>query len=278
LNYTIRYRNIGNAVAHNAQVVESYDPNAAFVSANPPPAAGNNLWYVGDVVPDHTYTIAITMNVGESVDRGTWIINRVTIDSDETEPSSDTVSTQVGGQTVYLPVLLSKYAVPSTPSGVNLVVSSIQVSPISPSVGQATRVSVTLHNSGPNAVTDDFWVDLYVDPITTPTINVLWNDISAYGKAWIIHDDIPGGGSLVIHTDQPDDSQDPEAIYSNWPGWFVSAGEHALYVQVDAYGQRWGYVLEDNETDNVSGPEPVTVGPGNPLLAPPPPVQWQERR
>jgi uncharacterized repeat protein (TIGR01451 family) len=278
LIYIIRYRNIGNAVAHNAQVVEIYDPNATFVTANPPPDEGNNLWYVGDVVPDHNYTIAITMNVGESVDRGTLIINRVTIDSDETEPLSDAVPTRVGGQTVYLPVLLSQYAVPSTPSGVNLVVPSIQVSPVSPSAGQATRVSVTLHNSGPNAVTDDFWVDLYVDPITTPTINVLWNDISPYGKAWIVHDDIPGGGSLVIHTDQPDDSEDPEAVYSNWPGWFVSAGEHVLYVQVDAYGQRWGYILEDNETDNVSGPKPVTVGPGNPLLALPPPVQWQERR
>lgn len=155
---------------------------------------------------------------------------------------------------------------------------SIQVSPVSPAAGEATRISVTLHNSGTNTVTDDFWVDLYVDPSTTPTINVLWNDIAPYGKAWLIHDDIPGGGTLVIHTDQPDDSLDPEAVYSNWPGWFVSAGEHALYVQVDAYGMDWGYVLEDNEADNVTGPETVTVVSGSRLVVPPPFIQWQERR
>jgi hypothetical protein len=117
-----------------------------------------------------------------------------------------------------------------------------------------------------------------VDPITTPTINVLWNDISPFGKAWLIHDDIPGGSSLVIHTDQPDDSEEPDAVYSNWPGWFVSAGEHVLFAQVDAYGQQWGYVFEDDESDNVFGPMSVSVGSGNPLLVVPPPVQWQERK
>jgi hypothetical protein len=177
-----------------------------------------------------------------------------------------------------MPILVKNYAAPLPPIDVNLVVESITVDPPTPAVGQSTRIYVTLRNLGTSAITDDFWVDLYVDPVTTPSINVLWNEIAPFGKAWVVRDDIAGGATLVIHSDQPDDPLNPDDVYSNWPGWFVSAGEHTLYAQVDSYGLDYGLILEDDEADNVTGPQRVTVDSSGVLLAPLPEIEWQERR
>lgn len=277
--YTIYYRNTGNAVAHNVRITENYDAYVDYVTAVPPPDVPPQVWQIGPLTPTTSdYTILVTVHVSASVADGAILTNTVFIDSDETAALSDTVYTLVGEYSLYMPVLFKDYTAPLPPFGVNLMVSDIQVGPPAPTVGEATRITVTLYNSGTNTISADFWVDLYVDPSTTPTVNVVWNEIAPYGKAWFVHDDIPADGTLVIHTDQPDDAQDPGAIYSNWPGWFVSAGEHVLYVQVDSYGLATGLVLEDDETDNVRGPLTVTVVPSSTLLAPPPPIQWQERR
>jgi uncharacterized repeat protein (TIGR01451 family) len=278
LVYTIRYQNIGNAVAHNVHITETYDANVSYVKAVPAPDQGNNVWFIDTLPPGVERTIVVTTHVGSLVSDGTMVINNVAIGCDETSLEEDTASTRIGGYSAYVPLVLKNFAPPQV---VNLTVESIKVEPASPVVGQPARMYVTLHNSGNSAVTGDFWVDLYVDPTETPTINVLWNDIAPYGKAWFIHQDIPAGGTLVIHTDQPDDTADPDAVYSNWPGWFVTSGEHQLYVQVDAYGpygQMTGMIQEEDETDNVAGPVIVTVTASSTRTAPAPPVQWQERR
>lgn len=278
LVYTITYRNTGNAVAHNVEIVETYDPNVTFVSANPPPDVGQNVWQVGPVTPNGDHNIIVTVHIGDSVPDATLLTNRVTIDSDETNPASVTASTLVSDYALFIPTIMKAYSPPPLAFGVDLTVQGLQVGPAIPVVGQATRVTATLRNLGANTVVDDFWVDLYVDPSKTPSVNVLWNHIAPYGKAWFIHDDVPGGGTLVIHTDQPDDPEDPDSVYSNWPGWFVSAGEHELYVQVDSFGTKAGAVFEDDETDNVAGPLAVTVRPTNRLMTPLAPIHWRERR
>jgi uncharacterized repeat protein (TIGR01451 family) len=278
LVYTIDYQNTGNTVAHNAWILESYDPNVTFVEADPPPDQDDNVWLLSSLMPGSDHTIVITVEVDLDLATGTRLVNLVTINSDETDPENDTVFTFVGAHLTYMPLTMKGYQVVSPPTPPNLVVQSVEVSPQQPTAGETTRISVTLHNAGGESVTDDFWVDLYVDPEITPTINVLWSDIAPYGKAWFVYEDIPGGGSITLHTDQPDDPNNPGDMYSNWPGWFVSAGEHVLFVQVDSYGSETGYVLEGDETDNVSGPTSVTVLPGDGLTAPPPPVLWQERR
>ena len=278
LVYTLRYRNSGNAVAHTVRIIEQYDPNVTFVSATPPPDVGNNEWQIDSLAPGSTGTIIVTVHVDPSVEYGTLIENAVTIDSDETEPLTTRVTTRVGTQVLlFMPVVLKNYQPPER-LDVNLVIQSIQVNPAEPAAGQPTLIGVTLRNLGTETVVDDFWVDLYIDPVTTPTVNVLWNYIAGTGKAWHIYDDIPGGGTLVINTEQPDDPQDPDGVYSNWPGWFESAGDRVLYVQVDSYGLGWGAILETDETDNVAGPRIVTVGPGVGLVIPSSPVQLDERR
>ena len=282
LVYTIRYQNTGNAIANGVRITESYDANVAFVAADPPPDQGDNVWDVGAVSPEGgVSTIVITTQVDSLVANGTVLTNTVFIASEDTETQSATFNTFVGSYDTFMPVVYKDFKPAPPPVKVNLIVQKIEVEPVSPTVGQATVITVTLYNSGTNPVTDDFWVDLYVNPSTTPTVNVVWNDIAPYGKAWFVHDDIPAGGTLVIDTTQPDDLDNPDAVYSNWPGWFVSVGEQVLYVQVDSYGLATGLVVEDDETDNVRGPLVVIVGAGNAdstLTAPAPPVQWQERR
>jgi uncharacterized repeat protein (TIGR01451 family) len=278
LVYTLRYRNSGNAVAHNVRIVEQYDPNVTFVSAVLSPDVGDDVWQMDSLAPGSTGTIVVTVHVNPSAAYGTLIANTVTIDSDETEPLSTRVTTRVGTHVqLFMPVVLKDYQPPER-LDVNLVVQSIQVDPAAPDAGQPTQIAVTLRNLGTDTVAEDFWVDLYIDPVTTPTVNLLWNNIAGTGKAWHIYDDIPGGGSLVIHTDQPDDPQNPDGVYSNWPGWFESPGDRVLYVQVDSYGLDWGAILETDETDNVTGPRVVTVGPGAGLVIPSSPVQLDERR
>jgi len=279
LVYTILYRNEGNAIAQGVRITESYAPNVTFVAAAPPPDVGDNVWLVGPLTPTADHTLVVTVQVPITVADGTLLSNLVLMDSDETGPPvSDSVLTRVGDYLVYMPIVVKNYSPPPLAERVNLVIQSIQVSPAAPTLGQATRISVTLHNSGTAAITGDFWVDLYVDPTTTPTVNVVWNDIAPYGKAWLVHTDIPAGGTLVIHTDQPDDPDAPGEHYSNWPGWFVTDGEHVLYAQVDSYGLPAGWISESDETDNVNGPLGVPVSPSTGLFVLPPPLPWQERR
>jgi uncharacterized repeat protein (TIGR01451 family)/fimbrial isopeptide formation D2 family protein len=275
--YAIRYGNAGNAIARDVQLVETYDANTTFLSADPNPTMGNDLWQVAELEPGADHTLVITVRVGERLPYGSHLTNTVEIDSDETEPQQATASTLVGGSLVYLPLCLRGYEPVVPPSGPNLIVQDIQIGPNPPTVGEATRITVTLHNAGTGAISDDFWVDLYVDPTAVPTVDVLWNDIAPFGKAWFIHQDIAGGEDLIIHTDQPDDPADPDSVYSNWPGWFVSPGDHILYVQADAFGLPAGAIAETDETDNVYGPQTVTVKPNAGFVIPPS-VQWRERR
>jgi hypothetical protein len=48
-------------------------------------------------------------------------------------------------------------------------------------------VWVRIANYGTEPVTDEFWVDLYVDPTTAPTgVNQRWEDLCTYGAHWAI--------------------------------------------------------------------------------------------
>jgi uncharacterized repeat protein (TIGR01451 family)/fimbrial isopeptide formation D2 family protein len=287
LQYTLVVTNSGAESTQNLVITDRIPANTSFVSASPGGSLASDFvkWSPRDIGTGGRAEVSFEVLVPSHLLSGTLVVNDAygavadNAPNATTDPVTVTVST-AGEEpwVIYLPILTRNYVEAVPPLGVNLVIQSIQTSPASPIEGQATRISVTLHNSGTGAVTEDFWVDLYVDPASTPTINVLWNHISPYGKAWFVHDDIPAGGTLVIRSDQPDDATDPDAIYSNWPGWFVGAGEHILYAQVDSYGQDWGLVPEENESDNVTGPTTVTVGPGIAQMAQPPPIQWQERR
>jgi len=157
-----------------------------------------------------------------------------------------TAVVHVGGSVVYLPVVLRTF------SSADLRVAAIQVVP---EAGGQYEIRVTIENAGKSTVTSDFWVDLYIDPTGPIAVNVLWNNVCRYGKAWYVRQDLAPGQQLRLSTKDPDDPTNPGDRYSNWPGRFGSSGQHLLWAQVDSYGlPTAGAVIEGNETNNLSGP------------------------
>jgi hypothetical protein len=142
---------------------------------------------------------------------------------------------------VYLPTVFRSY---QPPTHRDLTVTRVNVLSTDPAM-----VEVVIENLGSAAVTPNFWVDLYVDPNPPPAApGDLWDPPRcSYGGSWFVDTDIAAYGSLALSTSQ----LDPDHSY--WPDT-LPPGSHVLYVQVDSYGGPQGYVLEDNEDNNIAGP------------------------
>jgi len=145
---------------------------------------------------------------------------------------------------VYLPVIM-------TPAYADLVVDSVNMS--------ADMLEVVITNNGSAATDDGFWVDLYIDPTTSPTgINQTWATNGGEGLAWGIPFSIAAGESYTLTLDSPL----YDASESNFSGT-IAAGA-AIYAQVDAVGPNaYGSIFESNEDNNITGPltAPVEVTP-----------------
>jgi hypothetical protein len=152
---------------------------------------------------------------------------------------------------IYLPVVMHDFPQepPVQPYNRDLVIESIQVLSLSPTV-----VQVTIRNLGSSDVPYPFWVDLYVDPNPPPQGHGdLWDPPRCvYGGAWKITAGVPAYGVVTVTTNQFSPS------YSIWPDTLPS-GSHVLYAQADAYGGELGMVYEDNEDNNLFGPIPITI-------------------
>jgi hypothetical protein len=166
--------------------------------------------------------------------------------------------------TLYLPILLSNYAQPQP----DLVPLDLSVTPSEPIAGQAAEITLVLQNQGTaTAVGGDegkLWIDFYVDPISPPEANQLWESlcsgplIDCQGGAWSIGSVAPGEVITLTSSEF-----DPE--FSRWEDSFAQAGEHTLYVYVDTWEdpEPVGTVSESNEDNNRFGPLLVTVWESN---------------
>ena len=122
------------------------------------------------------------------------------------------------------------------------------------------NLSVTIENQGTSTITNDFWVDLYLNPTPPPTaVNDVWDLLGPYGVAWGVTQNLAPGESLTLMLN--DAFYDP--VESNLPA-IIPAGT-VVYAQVDAahVNTNYGAVLENHEVDggvynNISGPETTT--------------------
>ena len=122
------------------------------------------------------------------------------------------------------------------------------------------NLSITIENQGTSIVTNDFWVDLYLNPSPPPTaVNEVWDLLGTYGAAWGVTQNLAPGESLVLTLN--DSYFDP--VESNLPTT-IPAGT-VVYAQVDAahIDTTYGAVLENHEFagdayNNISGPETTT--------------------
>ena len=167
----------------------------------------------------------------------------------------------------YLPLVLRNYVVAP-----DLVVERI--------VATSNDVQVVIANRGNAPVTDDFWVDVYLDPDPAPNgVNQVWYDgRSAHGAVWGVTEpalpQLAPGGVLTLTLGDAYYS----TAFSRLPD-VLPAGT-PVYVQVDAVNlaTTYGGVLENHEitggvynniastvsTLAVAGEPPSTTGGNEP--------------
>jgi hypothetical protein len=129
------------------------------------------------------------------------------------------------------------------------------------SAGEAVLVTAVVTNTG-TAAAGPFWVDFFINPSRTPTVNDPWNSVCGlspcYGLAWYVPGGLGAGASVTLRSDCADSAQYPHepcygSLYSVWPGHFAS-GSSDLYLYVDSWNRTVpsGGVLESDETNNLS--------------------------
>ncbi len=166
----------------------------------------------------------------------------------------------VGG--VFLPLIM-KSPMPD-------LVGSFSLSPDKStySAGEAVVVTAVVTNIGAVAA-DPFWVDFYINPSRTPTVNDPWNSVCGmspcYGIAWYVSGGLAPGAAVTLRSNCSDAAAYPGAPcygsqYSVWPGHFAS-GTGDLYLYVDSWNRTApsGGVMEGNEDNNLSARHGLTV-------------------
>jgi len=220
----------GNAVADGTGILLDYSPTALGVLVplilTTTNGSGSAV-FTADIV---TGTVTITATAGSAV-------------------GSTQLELTEGIQYVYMPLVVHNYALPPA---YDLVMDSVTWSPSSPEAGQPYHVQIVIRNDGTMTVTNDFWVDLYLRPSTTPGINQTWNMLSlaGYGKAWLVREDIGPGGTVTLYTSDPDDPQYPTNRYSYWPPPIFDTSHNPFFVLVDSWGESYGLVDERSAEDN----------------------------
>lgn len=102
----------------------------------------------------------------------------------------------------FLPMITDHYF-----TAPDLIVESVTVLDLGRSAASPGDVQIVIKNVGNGAVTEEFWVDLYINPHTVPTaVNQTWNLVGAEGAAWgVLVDALPlnPGESLTLTFSSP---------------------------------------------------------------------------
>jgi uncharacterized repeat protein (TIGR01451 family) len=273
LNYTVVARNTGGAEATGVVISDTLPAGVTLVSRT---ASGGTitsdapLRVTGSLPAGEAITLSIEVAVTSEVS-GTLLSNQASVDSNETElvlsqVVSHRVVTNTG--TVFLPIVLNNWTdtTPPAPPDVNLVIDNISFVGSPPvNDGDKYHLQVVVRNMGPDPVTTDFWVDLYLNPASTPAPNQPWQNLSqsgvggvgncpgddtCYGRAWLVTADLAPGASVTLSTQAATDWR-----YDRWPAEgvpYVSSRHNPMVALVDSWGFAYGAVSESNEEDNLS--------------------------
>jgi len=95
LVYSIACQNTGTAPATGVRITDTYDSRVTFISANPAPTQGNNVWVVGTLNPGGVYNFVVRVRVHSPLPNGTTLANMVTVSSNESPPANFITTTQV---------------------------------------------------------------------------------------------------------------------------------------------------------------------------------------
>ena len=149
------------------------------------------------------------------------------------DPTPDEVVITVRRYT-YLPLVARNYVVAP-----DLVVQSVTAT--------SDNVQVVIENQGNAPVTDEFWVEAYINPDPAPTaVNQLWWNLGDEGMFWSVTEDLlplnPGETITLTYNDAT-----YTADYSR-VSWPLASGT-VVYAQADAYNAdtTYGAIQESHE-------------------------------
>ncbi len=198
---------------------------------------------------DHGDGTATLKGVPTVADVGDHLIVLQVSDGQSSDTQSFTITVEAAGPTattLYLPVVIK--SLPPAPP--DLIVTEL--------IAASNAVTVAIKNIGGSPVIDAFWVDVYIDPVEPPSLNVIWPAIADQGLAWGITDPIPAGGELTL-TVGGDFYFPTESDFSS------SAPGTPVWAQVDSINleSAFGAVLESDEGNNIFGPVNATTRIGD---------------
>ncbi len=190
---------------------------------------------------------------------------RITITVDDGEAQASTsfrlevkeFGAEERSETIYLPLITQNF-IPAP----DLIVVSITATP--------DQIRVVIQNRGAQAVANNFWVDVYVDPDPIPQKpNDVWPFLCKEGMAWGVDGGLAPGEMLTLLVG--------DAYYSEEDSNFIGglAAGTPIYAQVDSANMAtdYGGVLEGHEIlgttyNNISGPVLVSSREEERQLAP----------
>jgi hypothetical protein len=146
--------------------------------------------------------------------------------------------------------------------------AALSVAPASPSPGGAATFQITLTNGG-GAPAGAFWVELAINPATTPTqANQAFQSTLSPQQflAWEVGGLAEGQSVLLSSDPAATGAVTPNAEYSSYGG-SLGIGARSVALYVDSYsndGSPNGAVFESNEGDNAIQQAFPTSGPSQP--------------
>ena len=148
---------------------------------------------------------------------------------------------------IYLPMIVNNYV-----QAPDLVVDSLTVLSAGGADGTPGDLQVVISNVGNGAVTEEFWVDVYIDPENAPTaVNQTWQMLGNQGLVWgVTSSDLPlmPGESLTLTLSSS--SYQPGTSFVRWP----LVANSPIDVQVDSAneGNGNGAITEMHELKNAA--------------------------
>jgi len=256
VTYTLTFTNDGPHTATGVVITDTIPvsiTNTSVISSGvaitDTGASPGYVWSVQDPGVGQSGTITITGRLSDTLPIGHIFTNtaRITTTAIDTNAgnNSNSASTTVYAY-VRLPLVFHNYLVAP-----DLVVQSVT----------ATRnsVQVVVKNEGNGPVSDEFWVQVYIDPDPIPTgVNQLWYDLGDEGMLWGVTSAAlplaPGDTITLTYGDvyyRPSLSRFYKSLAAGTP----------VYAQVDAWNgaTTYGAILETHEItgdtyNNISGP------------------------
>jgi uncharacterized repeat protein (TIGR01451 family) len=239
ITFTVKITNTGPVTLATVSLFDQFAGPVEYVGGTPPADSSSAITLTwndltvssGDIAPGQASTVETVFRLPSLSCRPT-VVNTVVVTAVSSfgNIASDE-ATVVAFFNIYLPLVFRNHVVAP-----DLVVESVSAT--------SDDVQVVIRNAGNGPVSDEFWVDVYIDPHPVPTaVNQIWPDLASQGLAWGVTMDLQPGDVLTLIVG--DAYYVPEHSRVSWP---LAAGTQ-VYAQVDSLDAEttYGAVLESHE-------------------------------